>query len=452
MIKIQIRFVTMMAGVVLFILLLNLSAILMWSLKIKNNVHNMQGRQDITETLKKQNETYTMPQESMTILKRQYQWAMLIGNDGNILWSYHLPDDLLLTYTIQDVARFSKWYLKDYPVYTYIHEDGIVVYGNARGSLWKTTFEAPEKYMREAPKWLMVLFLTNILIALSMVFFLGLRFFRSLRALAGGIEEMSGKKIVKLEKNGLLGDLAASINSVSQELYRQQEIIDEKNAARTSWIAGVSHDIRTPLSVVMGYASQLEENPDLSDEEQMQAGIIRKQSHRIKRLVDNLNLTSKLEYEMQPLFIDAVPVAQILRKVIAEFLNHTNYEAYPISLIIAPGSENIILEGDKNLLERALCNVIGNSVEHNENGCEITVILKKKESGCCVIVSDTGNGFSRESLEGLHQEKPMDLSSAHGLGLKIVKQIVKVHDGSVVFENIYGGSQVSLYFRGAKKR
>ena len=77
--------------------------------------------------------------------------------------------------------------------------------------------------------------------------------------------------------------------------------------------------IRTPLSMVMGYASQLEDNPHLSSDEREQARIIRRQSEKIKTLVNDLNLASKLEYEMQPLRTDSIVPAALVRGVVAEF-------------------------------------------------------------------------------------------------------------------------------------
>lgn len=112
---------------------------------------------------------------------------------------------------------------------------------------------------------------------------------------------MSEKQPVDLSTRGLLGDLAAGINKTSARLVQQEAALNQRDNARATWIAGVSHDIRTPLSLVMGYASQLEDDPELPLAKREQASIIRRQSERIKTLVSNLNLASKLEYDMQPL-------------------------------------------------------------------------------------------------------------------------------------------------------
>ena len=91
---------------------------------------------------------------------------------------------------------------------------------------------------------------------------------------------------------------ANGINKTSERLIRQEADLNRRDSARTEWIAGVSHDIRTPLSLVMGYASQLEEDDNLPPEAREKAAVIRSQSERIKSLVSDLNLASKLEYAM----------------------------------------------------------------------------------------------------------------------------------------------------------
>ena len=83
-------------------------------------------------------------------------------------------------------------------------------------------------------------------------------------------------------------------------MQNQREQLRNKDTARANWIAGVSHDIRTPLSMIMGYASQLKTSSDLSDEMEKKLSVILKQSERIKNLINDLNLASKLEYNMQP--------------------------------------------------------------------------------------------------------------------------------------------------------
>ena len=79
-----------------------------------------------------------------------------------------------------------------------------------------------------------------------------------------------------------------------------------RDRARTEWISGVSHDIRTPLSLVLGYSNLLEEQACTDEKIRKEASVIRQESLKIRDLIEDLNLTSKLEYHMQPLRMEQV--------------------------------------------------------------------------------------------------------------------------------------------------
>lgn len=64
-------------------------------------------------------------------------WALLLDESGQVVWSFQKPDDLPDHYTLTQVASFTRWYLEDYPVQCWVREDGLLVVGSPRGSIWK---------------------------------------------------------------------------------------------------------------------------------------------------------------------------------------------------------------------------------------------------------------------------------------------------------------------------
>ena len=100
------------------------------------------------------------------------------------------------------------------------------------------------------------------------------------------------------KRQSLVCVLALAYALLGRWFRKAQQVRD---AARSDWINGISHDIRTPLSMVMGYAAQMESAADLPPQRQKQAGIIRTQSQAIRDLVNDLNLTMRLDWAMQPL-------------------------------------------------------------------------------------------------------------------------------------------------------
>ena len=261
------------------------------------------------------------------------------------------------------------------------------------------------------------------------------RIIHNTEPIVSAVETLADGKPVSLQISGELSEIANSVSKASSILSRQ-------NAARANWISGVSHDIRTPLSMIMGYAGRIAENRAASREIREQAEIVRKQSVKIKELVQDLNLVSQLEYEMQPLHKEPVRLSKLLRAYVADRLNTGIPDRYSIGIEIAPDAEQAVLECDARLISRAVNNLIQNSMEHNPQGCDICLSLTASKHQLILAVTDDGTGLSVEALQAL-QEKPHYMESTderldlrHGLGLLIVQQVTRVHHGTFSLSNV----------------
>jgi len=446
MMKILSRYVLSAAGVALTLLIINFALLATWTAQSGKTVQRNNNIAQIADSLvRAEDGSYLLSKDAGTSIEKNCQWAMLIDDgSGRVLWSLNLPSDVPESYTVSEVAGFTRWYLNGYPVTVWKHADGLFVLGGEKDSIWKYNITEPKAVMDNAGVWITVMLILNGLAAILLALLFGLRLFRSLRPLAKGIEGMAENEPVEFSTHGLLGELAAGINKTSEQLKRQGLALKKRDDARTTWIAGVSHDIRTPLSLVMGYASQLEDDPGLSQDKREQAGIIRRQSERIKTLVSDLNLASKLEYDMQPLRKTDVLPAALLRSIAADFYNGGLDERYSIDVTICGDAQNVAITGDEELLRRAVSNLITNSIRHNPNGCAIKITLEKRSGSCIVSVSDNGTGFPQNVLESLKSEADTAELQSHGLGLTIVRQIVKAHGGTTEFRNLPEGGCAAL--------
>ena len=278
------------------------------------------------------------------------------------------------------------------------------------------------------------------------------RIIQNTEPIVEAIETLANGKPASLHIDGELSEIAGSVNKASQ-------IISRQNEARANWISGVSHDIRTPLSMIMGYAGRIAANEATTDKVREQAEIVRKQSVKIKELVQDLNLVSQLEYEMQPLHKEQIRLSKLIRSYVAELLNSGISDAYTIEIDIAPEAENAMLECDARLISRAINNLVQNSIKHNPQGCKILLSLKYTEETLTLTVADNGVGLTPEKLQEL-AEKPHYMESTderldlrHGLGLLLVRQIVEAHDGSMKIDSVpMQGYKVTLSFSTLLKR
>lgn len=437
--RILTRYVLSAAGVALVLLIVNFSVLAAWSIHASKATQTDSRISQVSGGLIGSDGVYTLSESARETIEQRYQWAMLLDENGAVIWSENLPDDLPRAYSASDVAGFTRWYLNDYPVNVWRRSDGLFVLGSAKGSMWKYNLEYPQAVMDSALAWIPAALILNGIAAILLALVFGLRLFRSLRPLAKGIESMAEKQPVSLSTRGLLGDLAGGINKTSAQLTRQEADLERRDNARAAWIAGVSHDIRTPLSMVMGYASQLEDDPELPQPKREQAGVIRRQSEQIKTLVNDLNLASKLEYDMQPLRKSTIALAALLRQVAADFINGGLPESDSIDVSVAEGAQNVKITGDEQLLRRAVSNLITNSIRHNPGGCAVRVALESGAESCSIRVLDDGAGFTKERLTELNRPADSAMLENHGIGLSIVRQIVRAHGGTTTFQNLPGG-------------
>ena len=399
-------------------------------------------------------EGYSISADVMAKLEEENAWAVLIDNDTRqVVWrTAHLPDNIPMQYTLSDIAELTRGYVNGYPAFTGEAQSGLLVLGYPKDRFWKHTRASWDySFIADLPKNLLIILVINIALIFLIYAAVDSKLLRSIKPITNGIQNLSNGSPVCLKENGVLSELAEKINKTSEILQMQAEQLRKKETARANWIAGVSHDVRTPLSMIMGYAGQLETSKNLSEIERKKASVIVRQSSRMKDLINDLNLASKLEYNMQPLTMKQENAISIIRQVIVDFMNTNIDDKFPIEWKTADTLSACFINADKDLLKRAVSNLIQNSINHNENGCVIYASVDDSNDTCKICIEDNGIGAFDEQIDRLnHTPHYMicDTNTAeqrHGLGLLIVKQIIEGHDGEIVIDHSeYGGFKVVL--------
>lgn len=427
-----------LASFAAFILVLVLLNVLAFGIAFQSVIINDYGDtspQNMLEKIAAASTIEGVSDDARQKLESAHIWAMLLNPDGKRVWAIDTPEDIPEKYTVQDVALFSKGYLKDYPVFVWNTEDGLLVLGYPKNSYTKLTSNYFSIHaIQTLPLYITGMLAVDFLFLFLAYFFSKRKIIRSTEPIIDAIETISDGKPVSLSVGGDLSEVAGSINKASRILSRQNE-------ARANWISGVSHDIRTPLSMILGYAGRIADDKTINSSIKAQAEIVKQQSIKIKELVQDLNLVSQMEYEMQPLHKDPVRFSKLLRSYAVELLNGGLSEAYSVEVEIKPSAENAVLECDSRLILRAISNLVQNSIKHNPQGCEILIALDCSETAITLTVSDNGVGLSREKLREL-EEKPHYMESTddrlnlrHGLGVLLVRQIVEAHGGTMKIES-----------------
>lgn len=214
---------------------------------------------------------------------------------------------------------------------------------------------------------------------------------------------------------------------------------------RNNFVADVSHEIKTPLSVVQGYADLLQ-NKELSAEKRAEY------THRLSQAIESLtNLVTNI------LNINRIENQEIVSK--EEFSLDEQIRCSVLNYIDKIENKNITLDIDldeavicseKSLLEAVWNNLISNAVKFTDEGGDISISLKKEKDYFCVKVADTGCGISSEDInrifEKFYQCDTSHSQEGNGLGLAMVKQIIDKLGGSIkVSSKVEKGTTFIVY-------
>ena len=223
-------------------------------------------------------------------------------------------------------------------------------------------------------------------------------------------------------------------------------------AMRRSFISNASHEMRTPLTVILGYLETLSEHPTLPKECRIAVHSAGLQAQRMKQLVEDLLALSSIESTASVAKESSVvPVPSVVMEVVKEVRLSPGVAAHDIRARIETDAG---LKGDLREIHSIVSNLVNNAVKHTEPGTDIQVIWKLGDGGSAQLtVSDTGQGIAPEHIDRLTERfYRVDAGRSRekggtGLGLSIVKHVVERHEGQLKISSELGqGTCVTCSF------
>jgi two-component system phosphate regulon sensor histidine kinase PhoR len=222
---------------------------------------------------------------------------------------------------------------------------------------------------------------------------------------------------------------------------------------RVDFVANVTHEIKTPLSAILGFVETLREGAIDNRETSMKfLGIIDEHAQRLNRLVDDLLIISDIELGEKRLFFESVPVEEAIKSA----LSITEPKAAKKGITVEkdiPEEMNPVI-GDRDSLEQVFLNVLDNAVKFTPEAGTISVsAVKDEEDRLAVRITDTGTGIPKDEIPRLGERfyrvdktRSRELGGT-GLGLSIVKHLMNAHKGTIEIESQPGrGTTVTLRF------
>jgi two-component system, OmpR family, phosphate regulon sensor histidine kinase PhoR len=221
---------------------------------------------------------------------------------------------------------------------------------------------------------------------------------------------------------------------------------------RVDFVANVTHEIRTPLTAIIGYLETINAGAiNNIDDVKRFIDISLKQARRLNRLVEDLLVISKVELGELSFNFEEISLRNALESVIP--LIEAKVKLKNITIHNKEPENDVTIRADRDRLSQILLNVLDNAVKFTPEDGSIIIDAGQKDNQIVLTITDTGIGISREEVQRLGERfyrvdrsRSRDLGGT-GLGLSIVKHLMIAHGGRMEIESQLGrGTKVSLFF------
>lgn len=230
--------------------------------------------------------------------------------------------------------------------------------------------------------------------------------------------------------------MAANLNKMSSDIRKLMDKEREAERTKNELITNVAHDLRTPLTSIIGYLELLAGNTQIPQEMQHKyIEIAYSKSRRLEKLIEDLFGFTKLNYGKIAMHIGQIDIVKLLEQLLEEA--YPNFEEKNLSYDLQSNVPAKIISADGNLLARLFDNLIGNAIKYGADGKRVLVKIHGEEDTVTVSVTNFGRVIPADELPLLfnkfyrvEQSRSATIGGT-GLGLAIAKEIVDMHGGTI---------------------
>jgi len=256
----------------------------------------------------------------------------------------------------------------------------------------------------------------------------------------------------RIKSKGELGELAGSLNTMADELQQKMENLKRLDRVRTDFVANVSHELKTPLTLIKGYIETLQSKA-FNDKEKSDKfiSIIKEHSDRLGYTIDDLLSLSELELSKDCVNRTELDLKEVIDEISLGFGQALTEKQQ--SLTVSTQGDDFSILADRNKIEQVLANLIDNAIKYTKESGLIEISLYEQDQAVCATVQDNGIGIPKEHRGRVFERfyrvdkaRSRELGGT-GLGLSIVKHIVLAHNGKIAIESEPNkGTKISVTF------
>ena len=298
---------------------------------------------------------------------------------------------------------------------------------------------------------MMYILLALVLFAL-LFYFLQRRSLSYISKLADGISEIAkGKLDTRIEVRGddEFSEMAENINRMTKELKELLKIERESEQAKTDLITNIAHDLKTPLTSIIGYLELLSGSNKVKftpEQEQKYLSIACTKARRLEQLIQDLFSFTKLSYGKITMKVSYVDIVKLLEQLLEEA--YPNFAERGLSYEVRTNVSELEIAADGTLLARLFDNLIGNAIKYGAEGKRVIVRINAEPENDAVEVKVINFGYIIPEKDLPHifdkfyrvDQSRSTQTGGTGLGLAIAKDIAQMHGGSIAVSSDLNGT------------
>jgi len=256
-----------------------------------------------------------------------------------------------------------------------------------------------------------------------------------------------GQSLDNIDKFKSDEELKPLVNALLQQ-KKKQKMLDKQ---KKQFTANVSHELKTPLTSIAGYAELIETGMAKPEDIKPFAGVIRKQALRLVNLSEDIIQLSQLEEsDDEDMSFESVNLYEIAQRCVEAL----NINAINKCVTLNLTGEECYIRGKAQLVEELVYNLCDNAIRYNKENGNVTVTVSPLEKGASVSVKDTGIGIPKKYQERIFErffrvdKSRSKATGGTGLGLAIVKHITQLHDAKLEISSEEGkGTEIIVTFK-----
>lgn len=304
-----------------------------------------------------------------------------------------------------------------------------------------------------------IAFLIGVFLFTAYFLFLTKKFGTYMEQIAGGITEIASGNFnsrIEINNDDEFALIASKLNQMADDI--KYLIENERNSEHTKnqLITSVAHDLRTPLTSIIGYLELVSDKDKLTPEtKERYIEIAYSKSKRLEKLIEDLFAYTKFSFGEVTMELTKLNMVKFINQLVDEF--YPSFQESGLEYEFCTGINAVYVEGDGNLLARAFANLISNAIKYGKDGKSVKIKLEIEDGKVITSIINYGRLIPEQELQNIFERfyrlegSRSSETGGTGLGLAIAKNIINMHGGTIGVKSDFNGTVFEVVLDEKKK-